>query len=547
VARKLGEAFVAIKADMSDLKKGLDEAAAETKKAVRTILRSLNLVERALGGLIKVGAGLSVGLTLPIVLASRSFVRLGSAANELENRFSISFGNMTEEMNEWASRLSDAVGRSAIDTKDFAASFNTMIGPLRLGADAASAMAKELTKLTFDLGSIADLTPEASFRKLQSALAGQFRPLQRYAESMSAAAVKTFALDNGIIALGETMNETQKLVARFGLVTETLKFAMGDAIRTGQGWQNQWERLLGQIKDMSSAMGQIMIPTLLALLRVMNVTIIPLALWVVEFVKLHPLLGNVATAVALLVAVLGPLLIISAGLLLIYIKIRFAFKAAQITLGLFGIKVKGTALSVLLFTKALGFARIAGGWLRVEFIRMRTALTALSARFRLASISSISFAAIWTGAAGVIAGAAALVAGAFRLMWAAILGPAGLAIIAITALAFLIEHLLAKSAMKGLAEETDALNKALKALKGGAAGGAGDTGGGAGFGRTVSTPVLGLLAGGGEGFSRIFAGAAGAIGIKPKGDQLVAGKLDRTNELLAEIAGNGMSPALVLA
>ncbi|MCH8851615.1 MAG: hypothetical protein IID41_03070 [Planctomycetes bacterium] len=190
------------------------------------------------------------------------------------------------------------------------------------------------------------------------------------------------------------------------------------------------------------------------------------------------------------------------------------------------------------------FTKAVVALVRTAFLKLKIALVSTAAGFKIASISSISFATVWTGVAGVLAAGATLVAGAFRLMWSAILGPAGLAIIAITALAFVIEHLLAKKAMKGIKEETDALSKAMKAL-GGGIGGAGAAGGG-GVGRTISTPVLSQLAAGGEGFSRIFGGVAGSLGIKPKGDQLVAGKLDRTNELLAEIASAGPAGALVL-
>ncbi|MCH8854642.1 MAG: hypothetical protein IID41_18595 [Planctomycetes bacterium] len=102
----------------------------------------------------------------------------------------------------------------------------------------------------------------------------------------------------------------------------------------------------------------------------------------------------------------------------------------------------------------------------------------------------------------------------------------------------MLEHVLAKNAMRAITEETNAMSKAMKGLSGGAAGSA--AGGAGDFGRTVSTPVLAQLAGGGEGFSRIFGGGAGALGIKSKGDQPVVAEIKKSNEYLAIIA-SGMS------
>lgn len=545
MARKLGEAFVEIKAKMDSLKAGLDQAKALTTRAVGDIVESLGLVELSLDKVRNLGLGLTAGVTLPIVLASRSFVSLGSAAEELENRFNVTFGDMARDVTEWSQRLAFAFGRSESETKQFVSTFNKMLVPVGLGREATAAMSKELTALAFDLASFEDQRPEIVFQKLQSALIGMPRPLLEFGINVQDANVKAFALKTGIAEVGKEMSEAQKIVARFGLILERSTAQQGDAIRTGRGWANQIIKLGSLTRQFAENVGRAMIPTLILFLRLLNDTIVPLAIMVSEFARAHPVISGVATIVVGLVAAIGPLLLATVALVALWIKWRIGSLLLRGALFIMRIKIKEVTIANWAMNRSFVFTKAAIGFVRLAFLRLKIMLTTVIARLRVASISSISFAGIWTGAAGIIAAGAALVAGAFRLMWAAILGPAGLAIIAITALVFVLEHLLAKRAMKGIKEETDALNKALRALSGGTA--AGPEGGDpAGLGRAVSTPVLGLLAGGGEGFSRIFAGAAGALGIKPKGDQLVAGKLDRTNELLAEIAGNSMSPALVL-
>ncbi|MCH8853707.1 MAG: hypothetical protein IID41_13800 [Planctomycetes bacterium] len=493
----------------------------------------------------KVGIGLTVGVTLPIALASKGFISMGSAANELQNRFNVTFGDMAEDVNDWSNSLSAAFGRSALDVKGFVQSFNTMLTPVGLGAEATRAMAKELTALTFDFGSFADLAPEEAFAKLQSGLAGMSRPLLKHIGEISATTVKTFALKIGIIEVGEQMTEAQKIVGRFGLIMERMSEAMGDAIRTGGEWANQIVNMMGKIFDISAAIGQAMIPTLLPLLRLFTKHALGMGKLVAEWFKAHKVISGFIVVIVGLTAGLGPLLLITTAMIGLWLKWKISAGILKLALFALRFQIRGVSISAFVMNRNFVVSKAVAGLFTGALVRLKLVLAGVAAHFKIASLSSISFATIWSGAAGIIAGAAALVTGAFRLMWAAILGPVGIAIIAITALVFLLEHVLAKNAMKAITEETNAMSKAMKGLSGGAAGSA--AGGAGDFGRTVSTPILSQLAAGGEGFPRIFGGVAGSLGIKPKGDQLVAGEIRTTNEILRELVSQGPASGVVLS
>ncbi|MCH8851216.1 MAG: hypothetical protein IID41_01025 [Planctomycetes bacterium] len=255
MARKLGEAFVEIKARMEGLASGLSKARGLVDGAVGDMVEQLGFVESALARVRNLGLGLTIGVSLPIVLASRSFIAMGSAANELENRFNVTFGSMAKDVKDWSGSLSASFGRSVLDIRGFVQSFNTLLTPVGLGAEATRAMSKELTQLVFDFGSFADLAPAEAFIKLQSGLAGMSRPLAKFMGEISAATVRTFALKKGIIESSQQLNEAQKIVARFGLMMERSTEMTNDAIRTGKDWANQLQRMLGLIKDTSAAIG----------------------------------------------------------------------------------------------------------------------------------------------------------------------------------------------------------------------------------------------------------------------------------------------------
>ncbi|MCH8853875.1 MAG: hypothetical protein IID41_14680, partial [Planctomycetes bacterium] len=172
MARKLGEAFVKITADIKGLAQGLAQAQGMTARAVGDIVAQLGLVEKALGRVRNIGLGLTLGVSLPTILASRHFLSLGSAAIELDNRFKITFGNMAKDVDTWSKQLAFSFGRGDTEIKQFVSTFNKMLVPVGLGRDATVAMSKELTQLVFDFASFEDQDPARVFRAFQSALVG---------------------------------------------------------------------------------------------------------------------------------------------------------------------------------------------------------------------------------------------------------------------------------------------------------------------------------------------------------------------------------------
>ena len=82
------------------------------------------------------------------------------------------------------------------------------------------------------------------------------------------AAVKTWALTNGIIQQGEEMSEAQEVAARFAVIMERTTAAQGDLARTLDSPANKMRILKSQIEETAIELGQALLPTFNKLLDI---------------------------------------------------------------------------------------------------------------------------------------------------------------------------------------------------------------------------------------------------------------------------------------
>ena len=74
----------------------------------------------------------------------------------------------------------------------------------------------------------------------------------------------------GLVKPGQELNNQMKIMARYQLIQEGLAKANGDLERTGGGAANQWRQFTGQLTNISTTIGQFVLPAFTAILRVVN-------------------------------------------------------------------------------------------------------------------------------------------------------------------------------------------------------------------------------------------------------------------------------------
>jgi len=255
------------------------------------------------------GTRLSVGITAPLVTAAGAALKFALEAEESENLFSVSMGNMEEDARKWSEDLRTNLGLNDVELRKTIGTVNVMAKSMGVSETASYEMAKSLTELSKDLESFYNLKGDVAFEKLRSGITGEAEPLKALGIIVNETTVKMTALNHGIIKQGEELNEQQKVLARYITILEGTTAAQGDLARTIDSPTNMLRIMSDRAETLARTVGEILRPYLLELIQVGN----ELLTWTEDAVNwfkgLDESTKDLIIGFATFTAVLGPLLV----------------------------------------------------------------------------------------------------------------------------------------------------------------------------------------------------------------------------------------------
>jgi hypothetical protein len=229
---------------------------------------------------------------------------------------------------EFASGAANAIGQSKQQALDAAATFGIYGRSAGLTGDALAEFSMTQTALASDLASFYDKTPAEAVMALGAAFRGQSEPLRAFGVLMDDMSMRAAAFKMGIISsTKEALTPQNKVLAANALIMQQTKVAQGDFAKTSEGLANQQRILAAQIANAKTQFGQALLPTVLSVVAAFNTKVLPAFTALSEsfktliaeissrlaptFGNLNTIIGNIVTAIAPLVQIVGGLLAIA--------------------------------------------------------------------------------------------------------------------------------------------------------------------------------------------------------------------------------------------
>lgn len=266
----------------------------------------------------KVGAGLTAGLTVPIVGLAISGVKAASDLAESNSKVGVVFEENAAKVRAFASTSASSLGISEQAALEATGTFGNLFRALGVGTGPAAEMSTSLVTLAADLASFNNANPEDVLLALRSGLLGEAEPLRQFGVSLSAARIEAEALSSGIVkATGDTTKITaatiahekaqaaaakalekhgkesleyraavsavekaegalaaatagrvpeltaaQKAQAAYAIIQKDTALAQGDFARTSDGLANQQRILAAQFVDLKASLAQELLPVI---------------------------------------------------------------------------------------------------------------------------------------------------------------------------------------------------------------------------------------------------------------------------------------------
>lgn len=223
-------------------------------------------------------ATLAVGAVISLVISAvrkligiaKEGIELASQLEEVQNVVEVSFGDMTQDVEEFSKKALYSLGMSELTAKKMASTFMAMSNGMGIAAKDGRNMALQLTALAADMASFYNVSQEVAQTALNSIFTGETETLKKFGIVLTETNLKAFALSRGITKSYSSMTEAEKVALRYNYVLQATANAQGDFARTSGSWANQIRLLKEQLNILKTALGQILIAVILPLVKALN-------------------------------------------------------------------------------------------------------------------------------------------------------------------------------------------------------------------------------------------------------------------------------------
>ena len=205
-------------------------------------------------------------------------IDLASQLKETQNVVDVTFGDMSDKMNQFAKDAVDAIGMSELTAKKIGSRYQAMGSAMSISpkmikdasefvnvatngyaevSDSMADMSLNLTKLAGDMASFYNLDYEDVAEKMNAIFTGQTRPLRVFGLDLTQATLQEWALAHGMDVDIKKMTQAEKTMIRYQYVLANTTAAQGDFQRTINTWANQTRIAQERIKQLMIVLGQI--------------------------------------------------------------------------------------------------------------------------------------------------------------------------------------------------------------------------------------------------------------------------------------------------
>jgi hypothetical protein len=249
------------------------------------------------------GGGLTAGVTAPVLGLAAVSVSAASDLQESMSAVQAVYDGAADTVIQRATEAAKAVGLSQQEYLATSAVLGVYGDTLGLTSAETAEFSNSLIQGAADLGSFYNASTPEVLEAMQSALRGEFDPLERFGIMMNQASLEQYALEQGIWDGTGALTAQQRILAAQGFILDNMGDATGDFARTSGGLANTMKILRAQLKNVAAQMGQVLLPAITKVSKIFGDLL-------TRFQAMNPRWQRWIVMIALVAAGIGPLLIV---------------------------------------------------------------------------------------------------------------------------------------------------------------------------------------------------------------------------------------------
>ena len=253
-AGTLKKLLVSLGVESGPFDKGMDAAEKKTKH-----------LEGTFDNLSKVGMGITAGIAVGIGAGAAALASTIAPATDLAeaiNAVNVVFGDGAKEMTDFGENSATAVGLSSRAFNQMGAEMGAMLGNVGIAEDELAGETIDLMVRASDMASLFNTDVDQAFGAIQSAIKGEFNPLEQFGVKMNQAMINAKAMEMGLADATGEISDAAKAQAALALVYDQTDKYAGDFQNTSDGLANSQRQLAAIMEDTKAAVGAGLTPAL---------------------------------------------------------------------------------------------------------------------------------------------------------------------------------------------------------------------------------------------------------------------------------------------
>lgn len=281
---------------------------------VETEVKGLDKLDSLGKKLQKVGAGLTAGVTVPLVALAAKSVEAASQLEQAGGAVESVFGQYGAAIEKFAETSADSFGLSQRQVKEFGALLGAQLQSFGFEAGEAADMAVELQKRAADMAATFGGTVPDAVQAISSLMRGERNPIERYGVALKQADINARILALGLDTSTTAAKKQAEATAGLDLLYAQTAKTQGQFARESDTLAGGQARLSAKFEDAQAALGDKLLPVMITAVDVLSTV-------VDAFSSLDDETQGFIVAAAAAAAALGPVLLAVGSLMRLTAKL----------------------------------------------------------------------------------------------------------------------------------------------------------------------------------------------------------------------------------
>nr|DAT85018.1 MAG TPA: tail tape measure protein [Caudoviricetes sp.] len=189
-------------------------------------------------------------------------VEAASNVEEMENKFNVVFGDMSTEMDSWATQFADSVGRNKNSIKSYLADQQNLLVGFGMTREEGANLSKEMTSLALDIASFSNQDEYVAVNAMTKAVMGE----SEAAKTLGAVLNDTTRAET-MRALGmkgsyDKLSQLEKMQVNYNAILRQSPDAVDDCVRSMGSYESSIRSLKSSQEEFKEFIGGQLLPVM---------------------------------------------------------------------------------------------------------------------------------------------------------------------------------------------------------------------------------------------------------------------------------------------